>query len=351
MRIALVSTPFVAVPPRDYGGTELVMYDLAEGLVARGHDVTLFATGDSNTSARLEAFFDTAQWPPDSLTEWTHLSRALERVRGAGYDVVHCQQPGALAMSRFLPETPMVYTLHHARDEVLSAYYRHFPWIWYVAISDRQSRLEDPLPHVTVIYHGLDPARYRGPTRAGEYVCFIGRLSQVKGPHTAIDAAERAGIEICVAGAFHDDDDDPGFVHRELRPRLGRPHVRYLGPVGVDRKVRLLREARALLAPIEWEEPFGLVMVEAMLAGCPVVAFPRGSAPELIEPGVTGYIVRDADEMAEIVRDRVLGFDRDRCRARAAARFGRERMVEAHEAYYGRAIDAGSRSGAIQVSV
>ncbi len=349
MRIALVSTPFVPVPPRDYGGTELVMYQLAEGLLARGHDVTLFATGDSHTRARLVSFFDAARWPPDPLTEWTHLSRALEHIRGAGYDIVHCQQPGALAMSRFLPDPPMVYTLHHARDEVLSAYYRQYPRIWYVAISERQRELEVELPHVTVIHHGLDPAAYTGPTHAGDYLCFIGRLSRVKGPHTAIDIAARVGMQIRVAGAIHDDDDDPGYVDRELRPRLERSHVRYLGPIGLRQKAELLRNAWALLAPIEWEEPFGLVLIEAMLAGCPVVAYPRGSAAELIEPGVTGFLARDAEEMADIVRDRLHGFDRERCRALAAARFGRDRMVEAYEAYYRRAIDAASRSGASHV--
>jgi len=348
MRIALVSTPFVAVPPRDYGGTELVMYQLAEGLWARGHEVTLFATGDSRTRARLVWYYDTAKWPPDSLTELTHLSRALAHVQRAGYDVVHCQQPGAIAMSRFLPDTPMVYTLHHPRDEVLSAYYRHYPRVWYVAISERQRELEVDLPRMTVIHHGLDASVYDGPTRAGDYVCFIGRLSRVKGPHTAIDVAERAGIRIRVAGAIHDDDDDPGYVDRELRPRLARPHVEYLGPIGLHRKAQLLRNAWALLTPIEWEEPFGLVLVEAMLAGCPVVAFPRGSATELIEPGVTGFLARDADEMADIVRNRLSGFDRERCRALAAARFGRDRMVDAYEAYYRRAIDAAPRSGALQ---
>ncbi|HEX6940162.1 MAG TPA: glycosyltransferase family 4 protein [Longimicrobiales bacterium] len=350
MRVALVSTPFVAVPPRDYGGTELVMYELAEGLVARGHDVTLFATGDSRTSARLEAFFDTPRWPPETVTEWTHLSWALARVQCGGYDVVHCQQPCALAMSRLLPSPPMVYTLHHPREEELSRYYRDYPWIWYVAISDRQRRLEEALPRMAVIHHGIDPAPYAGPTRAGDYVCFIGRLSEVKGPHTAIDVAERAGVEIRVAGAIHGDDDDPGFAEREVRPRLAHRHVRYLGPIGMDQKAPLLRNARALLAPITWEEPFGLTLIEAMVAGCPVVAFPRGAAPELVEPGVTGFLVRDAEEMVEVVRTRLDAFDRERCRARAVARFHRARMVEAYETYYGRAIAAGPRAGALQVT-
>ncbi len=278
------------------------------------------------------------------------MSWALGVVQRGEFDVVHCQQAGAVAMSRLLPLVPMVYTLHHAREAELSTYYRSFPYVWFVAISERQRTLEEPLPRTTTIHHGIDPTPYEGPTRAGDSVCFIGRLSKVKGPHLAIDVAERAGVEIQVAGKIHRDDEDPGFADREVEPRLARDHVRYLGPVGMDRKVPLLRNARALLVPIDWEEPFGLIMIEAMLAGCPVVAFPRGSVPELVEPGVTGFLARDADEMVEVVRTRLDGFEREACRARAAARFGRDRMVRAYEAYYHRAAQAESRPSALRVS-
>ena len=350
MRIALVSTPFVAVPPRDYGGTELVMHELAEGLVARGHDVTLFATGDSNSSATLRALYEEARWPPEPLTELNHLSWSLRVVRDGGFQVVHCQQAGAMAMGRLLPEMPLVYTIHHARDEVLSAFYRLFPQAWYVTISQRQRELEEALPRMTMIHHGIDPTPYMGPTRAGDYVAFLGRLSQVKGPHVAIDVAERAGVEIRVGGRIHGDDSDPTFAAREVEPRLRRPHVRYLGPIGLDQKAAMLRGARALLVPIDWEEPFGLVMIEAMLAGCPVVAFSRGSAPELVETGWTGFLVRDANEMVQVVQTRLVDFDRERCRARAIERFSREAMVAAYEAYYRRAAQAEPRIGRLQPS-
>ena len=213
-----------------------------------------------------------------------------------------------------------------------------------MAISERQRQREVPLPRITTIYHGLDPARYAGPTRAGDYVCFIGRLSMVKGPHIAIDVAERAGYEIRIAGRVHYDDPDPNFVTRELEPRLCRPHVRHVGTVGMVEKSALLRQARALLMPIAWEEPFGLVMIEAMLCGCPVIAFPRGSVPELVEHGRTGFIVPDADAMVTTLRDGLDDFDREACRARAIERFRRERMVQAYEAWYRRAREA-SRVG------
>jgi len=339
MKIALISTPFVSVPPKDYGGTELVVYELAEGLVARGHEVTVFATGDSDTAARLEALYPEAQWPPDHLVDVNHVSWAFARIAGRGYDVVHCHSASALAIARLLPELPIVYTLHHVRDEHLSQFYRYFPQIWYVAISDRQRELEIELPRIEVIHHGVDHRRYLGPSIPGEGVCFVGRLSEVKGPHTAIDVAEAAGVEIWVAGGIHRDDADPTFAEREIVPRLERPHVRYLGPIGMEAKRELFSRSKAVLVPLNWEEPFGIVMIEAMLCGCPVIAFPRGSAPELIEEGVTGFLVPDAQAMAELIRSGLEGFDRERCRARAIERFDRATMVAAYEELYLRAIE------------
>lgn len=341
MRIAMISTPFLAVPPRDYGGTELVVYELVEGLRERGHDVTLFATGDSRTSAELRSLYPQAQWPPEMLTDLNHVSWAMQKVAEDRFDIVHAHSAVALAMARLLPDVPLVYTLHHERDERLSAFYRHFPDAYYVAISADQKRREVPLARCHVIHHGLNADHYRWAERPADYVAFVGRLARVKGPHTAIDVAARAGVPIRVAGDIHEVDRD--FGEREVLPRLTRPHVAYLGCIGMSVKVPLLRDARALLAPIEWNEPFGLILIEAMLSGCPVVAFPRGSVPELVEPGVTGFVVRSAEEMAEVIRPGGVleGFDRRRCRERAVQRFGRWRMVADHERLYQAAVRGG----------
>ncbi len=197
-----------------------------------------------------------------------------------------------------------------------------------------------------MIHHGLDPSRFEWTATPRGYVCFIGRFARVKGPHTAIDVAERAGVPIRVAGEVHSV--DRAFAEREVIPRLARPHVAYVGCIGVQAKVPLLCDARALLAPIEWNEPFGLVLIEAMLSGCPVVAFPRGSVPELVDPGVTGFIVRDADEMTEAIRPGGVldDFDRLRCRERAVERFGRDRMVADHERLYARIVAAAAEARA-----
>lgn len=334
MRIALISTPFVSVPPRDYGGTELVVSELTEGLVDRGHEVTLFATGDSTTSARLRWLYPTAQWPPAPLPEMNHVAWAMREVSDGRFDVVHVHSAAALTLSRFLPELPMVYTIHHVRDEQLSALYRFYPEVHYVAISADQAAHEEPLRHVAVIHHGLNPAEYQCRDRPADYVCFLGRFAEIKGAHTAIDVAGRAGLPIRVAGAVHSVDKE--FGEREVLPRLDLPHVTYLGTIGMDEKVPLLRDARALLAPITWNEPFGLIIIEAMLSGCPVVAFPRGSVPELIEEGVTGFVVRNEEEMQCVIRPGgpLDSFDRRRCRDHAAERFGRESMVRLYELYY-----------------
>jgi glycosyltransferase involved in cell wall biosynthesis len=334
MRIAMISTPFVPVPPPHYGGTELVVHDLVEGLMELGHDVTLFATGDSSTRASLRSLYSRAEWPPEGITDLNHCSWAMREVAGDEFDLIHAHSAAALALGRLAPDIPMVYTLHHVQVPALSEYYRHFPDVSFVAISEDQAGRETLVRRRTVIHHGLDPARYRWSVRTEPYVCFIGRFAREKGPHTAIDAAALAGVPIRVAGDVHPP--DRHYAHTHVEPRLLSPHVTCLGPIGTEQKVPLLRDARALLAPIEWNEPFGLTLIEAMLSGCPVVAFAGGSIPELIEPGVTGFIAGSLEEMARLIEpggpvDRL---DRGRIRTVAVRRFSRRRMAVEYEMLY-----------------
>jgi glycosyltransferase involved in cell wall biosynthesis len=308
--------------------------ELSEGLSQRGHDVVLFATGDSTSSTELRYLYKGAQWPPDHLQDMNHVSWAIQQAYTGDFDVMHAHSPSALAFTRFSSSPPLVYTVHHGREDDLSRFYTFFPDVHYVAISHDQAARETDLPRLHVVHHGLDPAKYEWCSHAGDYVCFIARFSPVKGPHTAIDVAEDAGVAIRVAGETHPMDTE--FNERELAPRLHRSHVTMLGSIGMAEKVPLLRDARALLAPIEWDEPFGLALIEAMLSGCPVVAFPRGSISELVEPGVTGFVVRDRNEMRDIIRPGgpLDYFDRSRCREHAAERFGRDRMVADYESVY-----------------
>ena len=336
MRIAIISTPFVAVPPPRYGGTELIVAELVTGLAAAGHEVTLFATGDSRAgeTVSVRARFERPRWPPEPYAELDHASFAIEEVLAdaRGYDVVHAHVPSALPFARLL-EAPMIYTVHHDDGEeyarLQSLYARchaHF-----VAISGRQRALMPELATARVIHHGLDAACHRFGAGDGGYCAFLGRFAEQKGPHVAIDAARAARVPIRLAGAPHWRDHD--YFEREIGARLCKPGVTAVGEIGGRDKRDFLAGACALLFPIDWEEPFGLVMIEAMLSGTPVLAFARGSVPEIVEDGVTGFICRDADDMA--ARLAAIGsFDRAACRRRALERWTSARMVREYVALY-----------------
>jgi glycosyltransferase involved in cell wall biosynthesis len=339
VRIALISTPFVSVPPSKYGGTELVVAELVHGL-SKDHDVTLFATGDSKIEGcQVEALMPAAVWPPEPYAELSHAAWAMGRIVASEFDVIHAHVPAAVAFAPFT-EVPMVYTMHHERERPLIRFYsHHLGRFTPVAISRRQCQVLLGRSDCQVVHHGLDVARYpAGP--GGDSVSFLGRLSPEKGPHLAIDAARAAGRRIRVGGKPHWKDGD--FFDREMRGRLAERHVEYLGEVGHEAKTELLGTSAATLCPIQWEEPFGLVLIEAMLCGTPPVSLPMGSAPELIEHGVTGFLARDVADMARILRDEVPRFDRHACRERAARQFSRERMVRDYLQVYERASQRSS---------
>ena len=332
----MVSTPFVAVPPRGYGGTELVVFELVRGLEACGHEVTLFATGDS--SARdLRYVYRDPVWPPEPDAEVYHCAAAARSIARGRFDVVHAHAASMLTLPGDLG-APLVYTVHHDHQERLTNLYLRRPATHFVAISRRQAELERPLA-CRVVHHGLDPARYPAGDGAGGYALFLGRLSPGKGPDAAIAAARAAGLPIHVAGEIHRADGGAGWAER-LATALAGPGVFHVGQVGGERKAKLLGGARALLMPLRWEEPFGLVMIEAMLSGTPVIAFPRGAAPELVEHGVTGFIAGDVEEMAAILAQ-LARFDRAACRRRAQARFGAARMVRDYLSVYSLAAAGG----------
>ncbi|MFZ5479547.1 MAG: glycosyltransferase family 4 protein [Myxococcota bacterium] len=336
MRIAVVSTPFVRVPPEGYGGTELAVGVLAEGLARLGHEVTLYATGDSAAPpAQVRALYPTPVWPPNAGREMAHLLFAVQDLRTRGADVVHLHL-GAGCLAAEALDLPIVYTLHHAPDAALDELYLQArPRVLFVAISRRQRTVFGGLAARTV-HHGLPAGRYPLGDGGG-HAAFLGRFAPEKGLHHAIDAARRADVPIRVAGRCHPPDER--YFRAHVAPRVHLPGVELVGEVDHPRKVAFLGDARALLVPIEWEEPFGLVMLESMLCGTPVLAFPRGAAPELVEEGVTGWLVPDVDAMADrLARLGREPFDRARCRRQAARRFGPGRMVRGYLAAYREAM-------------
>ena len=333
MRIAIVSTCAVPVPPPAYGGTELVVAELAKMLKRRGHDVTVYATGNSTPEATLRYRFETHVWPPNESMELRHAAFAWKDIAREDYDIVHTHQVPTLAFGPLRPDVPLVATLHHHRDPALIDFYLDFPETTHVAISRRQAELAPELGIMRVVHHGLDPARYPAGRGDGGYCAFVGRFAPEKGPHVAIDAALGAGVPIRLGGAPHWINED--YFRAEVAPRIARGgrDVEWLGEVSFEPKLSLMQGATALLFPLDWEEPFGLVMIEAMLVGTPVIAFPRGSVAEVVEDGVTGFIVRGPAEMSARLRD-VAQFDRERCRARAVERWGAMRMAQQYERIY-----------------
>lgn len=346
MNIAILSTPFIRIPPIGYGGTELFCHELSEALHDRGHEVTVFTTGDARTRARKRSLYWRGEWPITAADDVNHVAWAYEQIARSrhAFDVVHNNSPLGVPFSSFVP-VPVVHTLHHDRQEPYSRIYSAHPGVHYVAISQRQAELEAPLAHASVIHHGVTPSRYPSSDADEGYLLHLGRYCPEKGTHLAIDVAELVGLPIKLAGRLHEA--GTSYYNERVRPRLRPAVVMDVGEADHDAKVALLRGARALLLPLQWEEPFGLVAIEAMSAGTPVVGFARGSLPELVDEGVTGFLVPPDDIGAMAARVQALtSFDRRRCAERARARFSAATMVDAYEALYDALVRPGSAHAA-----
>jgi glycosyltransferase involved in cell wall biosynthesis len=342
MRIAQVAPLFESVPPTRYGGTERVVSYLTEELVRRGHHVTLFASGDSRTAATLVAAterarrLDPSSWELCSMDAIRQLDMVL--ARADQFDVIHCHVDYlAFPFTRRL-RTPTVHTLHGRLDlPPLLPLYRHFRQVPLVSISDAQRQ---PLSGVGVhwagtVYHGQPLARYPVGTGEGEYLAFLGRCSPEKQVDLAIEVARRVGIPLRIAVKV--DEKDRQYFEQVIAPMLDDPLIDFIGEIGDDEKPAFLGGARALLFPIDWPEPFGLVMVEAMACGTPVVARPCGAVPEVVEHGRTGFIADGLVELVEAVK-RIDEIDRAECRRHVERRFSVERMADDYEAVYRRLI-------------
>jgi len=346
MRVALVSTCAVPVPPPAYGGTEAFVATLARELVEMGHEVRTYATGDSAPAGALRFRFEHATWPPDYEAEAVHAAFAAADVRGFEPEVVHLNSPDALAAFARCA-APVVVTLHHAREERLVAPYLAAPRARRIALSHRQAALFPELAPLEVIHHGLDPRLHPAGAGRGGYCAFLGRIGPEKAPHLAIDAAAIARVPLVIGGPHwtgtrtYDE-----YFAREFAPRLGANAalVEWRGELAFEAKLALLRDACVLLFPTGWEEPFGLAMIEAMLSGTPVVAFDRGAAREIVDEGVTGFLVDDTSGMALRIGD-ARKLERAACRARALERFSARRMAQQYAAlYHGLAMPSAAAS-------
>lgn len=332
MRIAQIAPLHVAVPPQGYGGTERCIHSLTEGLVRDGHEVTLFASGDSQTAARLVAPVPTALgFDPRIDATALHLAMLAEIYRQADrFDVIHAHLKYLILPFTDLTDTPTVLTIHSrldnpGRDRVFRAY----PDVHYVSVSrDQQTYIPD-LPWRRTIYHGVAVEEFPFSPDPGPYLAFVGRIAPEKRVDRAIAVARATGIPLKIAAKV----DSAHYFREVVEPVLDDPLIDYLGVLDEAAKRALLGNALALILPIDWPEPFGLVFIEALACGTPVLTCPSGAAPEIVIDGVTGFLRDTVEGLAEAAH-RVRHLSRAACREDATRRFHSRRMVADYTALY-----------------
>lgn len=339
MKIAQVSPLFESVPPKGYGGTERVIAYLSEELVRQGHEVTLFASGNSSTSARLVSAVEESVRPEpqdNSWLAWHMIQMSQVREMAEEFDVIHfhtdCLHFPMVEKWRM----PHLTTVHGRQDlPGLQSLYRHFNSIPLVSISNSQRQ---PLPWANwweTVHHGLPRDLYAPSDGHGNYFVFIGRMSPEKRVDRAIDIAQRCGMRLYIAAKI--DKGEQTYVNEHIKPLLQLPNVEYIGEIGDREKRELLGSATALLFPIDWPEPFGMVLIEAFACGTPVIAYRHGAIPELVEEGVNGFLATNQDDAVRAA-ERIASIDRKACRATFERRFTSEHMANNYVAVYERAI-------------
>lgn len=307
---------------------------LCDELVARGHEVTLFATGDSQTSAKLRFLYERGYEYDEELWDWqlseySHVGHAY--AHASEFDVIHCHSYHfGLPFIPFV-NTPNVHTHHVQMEPGVIAAYRRQPQVNLVTVSEFQAQIYAPRPNVELIPHGIETATFPFGDGRGGYLLFLGRMIKDKGPAEAIELARRVGMPLVLAGPAEE------WFKQHVAPKIDGHDVTYVGRVDPPERDRLLAGAAALLYPLLYPEPFGLVVIEAMACGTPVLGTAIGAVPELVEPGLTGFLADSWEGLAELV-PQAIGLDRRAIRARAVERFDYRRMVDRHEALYRRMV-------------
>jgi len=343
MKIAHIAPVATTIPPPKSGSVETMASLLTEGLVERGHDVTLFATGDSTTKAKLHATYPHGYWHDENMWPWElyeMLNLAAGVERAAEFDVIHYEAayyPMSLAFARLSP-TPIVQTLHHSPSAAEVKLWSRYPEAPFVAISNEQARLLSGLNVIGTVLHGIDTDAFTFREKPDDYLLFLGRFTDGKGVLQAIEIAKRVGMRLILAAAEDD------YYREKVAPHVDGRYIVYYGEADFAAKVKLYGGARALLYPIQAREPFGLVLAEAMACGTPVAALDRGAVGEVVDDGVTGVVFENLEQMVNDLT-RVFDLDRKRVHQRAVARFGVARMVNEYVDVYTRLVEAnrGSR--------
>lgn len=350
MRIAQISPLWERVPPPAYGGAERIVSCLSDELVRRGHEVILFASGDSQTLAKLESVYPYPLRLDPNVKEYAvyeMLELSLVYERATEFDIIHSHLGiAALPFARFV-KTPTIHTLHGTFTPDNRKMFTHHAQQLYISISEAQREPQTPLNYIRTIYNGINPQDYpfQAQPQNPPYLAFLGRLSPEKGPQHAIAIAKKVGWTLKMAGKI--DPVDRQFFEREIAPQIDGHQIEYLGEINHSEKVELLGHAAITLFPITWREPFGLVLIESMATGTPVIGMNFGSVPEVIAHGRTGFVCQSYEEMAAMI-PAALELERQTCREHITNHFSVSRMVDAYEATYREVIqDRITRNGRI----
>jgi glycosyltransferase involved in cell wall biosynthesis len=301
MRVALIAPPFLPVPPRKYGGTELFIAQLAEGLQRKRVDVVVYTISESTVGVETRWFYKNSQWPVkgevyDNLKDMNHSSWAIHDA-SKDCDVIHLHNVPALMFTRYV-KNEFVYTIHHVHDQPLSDTYANFPDVEFVTISDFQ-RSQERMQRLRSIHHGIDTNLYTLVEKKQEYLSFLGRIAPMKGTHIAIEVAKKAGVPLKIAGEVQPIFQD--YFDTMVKPHIDGRIIEYVGEADLAAKNELLGNSAAMLFPVQWNEPFGLVMIESMACGTPVLALPGGSVEEVVRDGISGFVCNSAHEMTNRV--------------------------------------------------
>jgi glycosyltransferase involved in cell wall biosynthesis len=333
-RVAILSPVAWRTPPRQYGAWETVASNITEGLVARGWDVTLFATGDSETRAYLHAVVERG-YEEDSaidpkVAEYLHISEVFEHA--TEFDLIHSHYDFMALTYTQLVKTPVLTTIHGFSSSRIMPVYQKYRGGYFVSISDSDRAVG--LNYLATVYNGIDLSLYPFQESSGNDLIFLGRIHPDKGVHLAIEVARLSGLRLVIAGIIQDEN----YFRKQVEPHLDNQNIRYVGAVDVPGKNELFSQARALLHLNTIPERFGLVLAEANAAGVPVIAMDRGSCREVIQDGQTGYLVKNATEAVQAL-GRISEIDRHACRSRVKQHFSIDTMVEGYEQVYAKIFD------------
>lgn len=340
MKIALLAPFEEPVPPKKYGGTELVVYNLVEELVTLGHDVTLIASGDSTTTAKLAPavkqairVLPKARNPQMRMAlNYQGLANALTLIVKDDFDILHNHYGWPLLMFKDLLNCPVVTTLHGTlSDPTEQEMYTLHEEAPYISISDSQRRHGPHLNYIDTVYNGIQVERFEFNATPKDYLAFLGRISPQKGPEYAIEIAKKVGQRLIIAAKVDPVDED--YFEQIIEPLIDGEQISFIGEVDHIGKVNLLKNARALLSPLQWDEPFGIVNVEALACGTPVITINRGSMPEIIINGKVGFLCSNIDEMIECAAN-IDTISRKACRSHAEQYFTARRMAEHYVQIY-----------------